>query len=75
MHDPASGPAIAICNGGNDGRCTEADDVVLHTVRRPGRMAGPGDPDEVLEVKKVDLHPAIYEQTPNQAVANMLASG
>jgi hypothetical protein len=24
MHDVKSGPIIAICNGGNDGACTEA---------------------------------------------------
>ena len=59
LSDPSTGPAIAICNGGNDGACTEAEDVVLHTLRRPGRMAGRGDPDEVVELPKRDLHPAI----------------
>ena len=59
MNDPSTGPAIAICNGGNDGRCTEAEDVVMHTLRRPGRKAGPGDPDEIMELNKKDSHPAI----------------
>ena len=73
--DPASGPAIAICNGGNDGACTEAEDVVLHTLRRPGRMAGPGDPDDIPETEtKPERNPAILYQAPNPAIQHMLAS-
>lgn len=73
MNDPAYGPAIAICNGGNDGACTEAADVVMHTLRRPGRMAGPGDPDEVISLPKKDRNPAILTQAENPALQNMRA--
>merc|ERR1712032_883716 len=73
MHDPSTGPSIAICNGGNDGACTEAEDVVLHTLRRPGRMAGPGDPDDIPEVKHRDEYPAILFQAPNPDLQNMRA--
>lgn len=56
MRDFESGKPIAICNGGNDGHCVEADDVVKHRLRRPGRAAGPGDPDYVDDSpKKVQL--------------------
>lgn len=41
-----TGDAIAICNGGNDGRCVEASEVVKHRLRRPGKMPGRGDPDD-----------------------------
>ena len=44
---PTTGDAIPICYGGNDGHCTEASEVVKHRLRRPGKMAGPGDPDYV----------------------------
>ena len=43
--DPAHGPPIAICNGANAGACTEADEVVVHKLRRPYKRAAPGDPD------------------------------
>ena len=48
---PTTGDAIAICNGGNDGHCVEASEVVKHRLRRPGKMPGHGDPDdpEVLD--------------------------
>jgi hypothetical protein len=46
---PTTGPAIAICNGMNNGHCTEAAEVVRHRLRRPGKRAAPGDPDYVDE--------------------------
>lgn len=73
MVDPSTGPIIAICNGGNDGACTEANDVVMHTVRRPGRMAGPGDPDEIIDTPKRDNNPAILYQAENPALQHMRA--
>ena len=42
-----TGPAIAICNGLNEGHCTEAEEVVKHRLRRPFKMPGPGDPDDI----------------------------
>jgi len=45
-----TGGAIAICNGYNNGHCTEAADVVRHRLRRPFKRAAPGDPDYVDEV-------------------------
>jgi hypothetical protein len=46
-HGEGTGPAIAICNGMNAGRCTEASEVVKHRLRRPGKRAAVGDPDYV----------------------------
>jgi hypothetical protein len=40
-----TGAAIPICNGANEGACTEASEVVKHRVRRPFKRAAPGDPD------------------------------
>lgn len=51
---PSTGDAIAICNGGNTGHCVEADDVVKHRLRRPGKMPGPGDPDDPDKEKEKD---------------------
>lgn len=45
-----TGRAIAICNGANEGHCTEASEVVKHRIRRPGKRAAPGDPDYVDDV-------------------------
>jgi len=42
-----TGAAIAICNGLNQGHCTEADEVVKHRLRRPFKQAAIGDPDYV----------------------------
>ena len=42
---PDTGAPIPICNGANDGQCTEANDVVVHRVRRPHKRAAKGDPD------------------------------
>ena len=36
-HGGGTGEVIAICNGANDGHCTEADEVVKHRLRRPGK--------------------------------------
>ena len=44
---PTTGEAIAICNGTNDGHCSEADEVVMHRLRRPGKQPAVGDPDYV----------------------------
>lgn len=49
-HGEGTGDAIAICNGLNNGHCTEAADVVRHRLRRPGKRAAPGDPDYVDDV-------------------------
>jgi len=46
-HGEGTGDSIAICNGLNNGHCTEAADVVRHRLRRPGKRAAPGDPDYV----------------------------
>ena len=43
--DPAHGAPIPICNGANEGSCTEANDVVVHRIRRAYKRAAPGDPD------------------------------
>lgn len=54
---PTTGEAIAICNGTNDGHCSEADEVVMHRLRRPGKQPAVGDPDYVDDSKdevKVD---------------------
>ena len=45
-----TGDAIAICNGANAGKCTEASEVVKHRIRRPFKRAAPGDPDYVEDV-------------------------
>jgi hypothetical protein len=47
----------------------------MHILRRPGRMAGPGDPDEVVEAPKNDRFPAIVSHVANPDVERMLASG
>lgn len=54
---PSTGDAIAICNGGNDGHCVEAAEVVKHRLRRPGKMPGRGDPDDpdVIAAKEKKL--------------------
>jgi hypothetical protein len=44
---PTTGAPIPICNGANEGKCTEADEVVKHRLRRPFKRAAPGDPDYV----------------------------
>ena len=54
---PTTGEAIAICNGTNDGHCSEADEVVMHRLRRPGKQPAVGDPDYIDDSKdevKVD---------------------
>ena len=44
--DHTTGDIIPICNGANEGACTEADDVVIHHVRRdPSKRAAKGDED------------------------------
>ena len=43
--DPSTGAPIPICNGANTGDCTEADEVVVHRLRRPHKRAEKGDPD------------------------------
>jgi hypothetical protein len=42
-----TGAAIAICNGFNQGHCTEAEEVVKHRLRRPFKQPAIGDPDYV----------------------------
>ena len=49
---PTTGEAIAICNGTNDGHCSEADEVVMHRLRRPGKQPAVGDPDYVDDSAK-----------------------
>jgi hypothetical protein len=49
--DPAHGTPIPICNGANAGKCTEADEVVVHRVRRAYKRAAPGDPDYEAQEK------------------------
>jgi len=45
----------------------------MHTVRRPGRMPGPGDPDAPAElIVKKDRNPAILQQPANPAIAAMV---
>ena len=63
-HGEGTGSAIAICNGLNNGHCTEAADVVRHRLRRPGKRAAPGDPDYV------DDDPALLIQ---KSKSNMFA--
>lgn len=46
-----TGPAIAICNGLNEGHCTEAEEVVKHRLRRPFKQPAIGDPDYVDDSK------------------------
>jgi len=36
-HGGGTGEVIAISNGANDGHFTEADEVVKHRLRRPGK--------------------------------------
>jgi hypothetical protein len=50
-----TGDAIPICNGANAGACEEAHEVVKHRMRRPGKMAAPGDPDYVDDIPVAPL--------------------
>ena len=52
-----TGDAIPICNGANEGACTDASEVVKHRIRRPFKRAAPGDPDYV-EDPPATLDPA-----------------
>lgn len=60
-HGGGTGEIIAICNGANEGHCTEAADVVKHRLRRPGKMAAPGDPDYVDDSKKEPTAQAVLK--------------
>ena len=68
---PTTGEAIAICNGTNDGHCSEADEVVMHRLRRPGKQPAVGDPDYVdsekealkeVNVEKIISQPSAFVQ-------------
>jgi hypothetical protein len=43
--DPKYGEVISIYNGAYAGKCTEADEVVVHKLRRSYKRAEAGDPD------------------------------
>ena len=45
--DPSTGEIIPICNGANDGHCSEPADVCTHRLKnfgREGKRSAPGDP-------------------------------